>query len=1796
MAQLCAIDHTDRLSNENLVRRIILIFIPDIQSNSFGDLNGQLYRADRIVYVKAIYLNSYDLTRVNCAHQRLVDSRQVSIELVIITTTFTIAYSHAAVSTSNNNGHSCIQILSALVNVDMVLNTLWTQIEVVDLINDGSGLGFGISGNQSTGVVVKAIVPGSIADKDGRIHTGDHLFQINHVYVRGMNSEQVAGILRQCSEQVRLVVARNVREPTTAINTTPSLSQNPSLISENFIRTRNSSSMIMDNDGIINNSQNKILLRTERLLESNHNLEKILNNLVDQCQYEDGTEVLDVTLEKGDDGLGITVAGYVSSDSTNDDAIAGIFIRDIAEGSSCARDGRLAIGDQIIEVNDQSLNGFSNVQALYLLQNTTSSVRLKIRRYLDGVKYEKIKEMIFLEPSNQVEEKIEFQNQTNINEQIREKWIKSLGNNYEIFIIDIYKPDNGSLGITLEGTIDVENGEKIGAHHYIRTLLPDGIIGMEGTLTPGDELLEINNQILYGKNHIHVIEILKRVKYDIKLVCARRIMKQSNETNFKTKSNRSHSITFCKTTEIAVKAKSMGTLDSTNSSFLRTTKTRSLEVISNLALWSTSVLNIELNKGDNGLGFSVLDYQDPSNPSYSPVIVIRALVSGGVAQLDGRIIPGDRLVAVNDITFENMNLNEVIKILKSTPKGPVKLSISKPLPYPKFKNENDDKAVTDSDQDFNNNRRLSRISKSKTTAGIVNNHKRSISGHRSVNTKSVVSPGIALSAPAILSRHEYMEILLNKENIIGKSDQQIFNDNCRETISKKSLSFKNIEITSENDRQSKTIEERHDLLPLNNYQTDLSLINNHINLPEFINFQSDHLVLTPQLTSHPLNDRLRNASTFATTKFNRQSMLPQTTTVCTGIHSPSKRSFRLRHSYDTTMYYEKQHQPKYSKRSIVNKFDSMSCFNEPDLSSDDNNNLSNSSSSNHRHLAKNIIHSRPIVDDDLSGIDNMNQQDELLNNDIITTTQISKRTSSSRQSSRMASPAFSTSSQSSGRVITLLNHEVVQLPIDLERETLIKHNFDQLGLTVDASVDEGVNGCYIRSIASINTCLQAGDFIVSINNENMKKISNAQARSIIRRASLIGSDISVIFIAGEEAKQYKDQIVDSQLTPSENLDSDIEVNQLKAITINDDDNDNDSQNLLDNESLCSTLWGPPRTVVLYRDEQVKSLGISIVGGKLDFSGPGNTIESCISGIFVKHVIPDSIAGRKSTLKTGDRILEVNGYNLRDATHDHAVEIIRSAQSPIYFIVQSLFDPSSPTFHPQQIEENPIIKQYKHLNGDVLLIDIKRDLSEINEPLGLSLIGHRDPNQLAVFVCDIQPNSLLGRDNRLRLGDQLLQVNEEILLGKAHSIVTSIIKSIKLETLNFVILRNPNAINDMALRSPYRPIQHHDISHVNEHKEHDDRLTSTSVFPLNKHLFDNTEHMKNKHSSNQIKTTNDIENENINKLTNKNSFYSLSSDVNNILLNQQNIDFLPTLSSNILTNINDNKNPQIISNAPLPIISKQTVEYNIEMNGSFVSHIPMMSSSSSSSSISIPPPTLSQPSDIKPEPVINNINQTENDPRTRPIVIGQETLIEIDRGQSGLGLSVVGGSDTQLSAIIIHDIYEGCAAQRDGRLLVGDQILEVNSIDLRSATHEVAIQALRQTTSIIRMVIFRGEMVNEENKFDIITVDFIKKSGKGLGFSIIGRRHGYGVFISHIIEGGSAEKDGRLMSGDLILEVNGKDLRTAAYEQVAYTLKTLPHSRVYIKIGRLKANARENFVSNEPKTRSRSSSTNKTNDR
>ena len=58
-------------------------------------------------------------------------------------------------------------------------------------MNDGTGLGFGIIGGQQTGVVVKTILPGGVADRDTRLLPGDFILQINQHWLRGVASEQV---------------------------------------------------------------------------------------------------------------------------------------------------------------------------------------------------------------------------------------------------------------------------------------------------------------------------------------------------------------------------------------------------------------------------------------------------------------------------------------------------------------------------------------------------------------------------------------------------------------------------------------------------------------------------------------------------------------------------------------------------------------------------------------------------------------------------------------------------------------------------------------------------------------------------------------------------------------------------------------------------------------------------------------------------------------------------------------------------------------------------------------------------------------------------------------------------------------------------------------------------------------------------------------------------------------------------------------------------------------------------------------------------------------------------------------------------------------------------------------------------------------------------------------------------------------------------------------------------------------------------------------------------------------------
>ncbi|XP_018416196.1 PREDICTED: disks large homolog 3-like, partial [Nanorana parkeri] len=216
----------------------------------------------------------------------------------------------------------------------------------------------------------------------------------------------------------------------------------------------------------------------------------------------------------------------------------------------------------------------------------------------------------------------------------------------------------------------------------------------------------------------------------------------------------------------------------------------------------------------------------------------------------------------------------------------------------------------------------------------------------------------------------------------------------------------------------------------------------------------------------------------------------------------------------------------------------------------------------------------------------------------------------------------------------------------------------------------------------------------------------------------------------------------------------------------------------------------------------------------------------------------------------------------------------------------------------------------------------------------------------------------------------------------------------------------------------------------------------------------------------------------------------------------------------------------------------------------------------------------------------------------------------------LGFSIAGGIGNQHipgdNSIYITKIIEGGAAQKDGRLQIGDRLLAVNNTNLQDVRHEEAVAALKNTSDMVYLKVAKpgpvhlNEIYAPPDYASTFTVDnhishnstlggylssveskspyqppqvtpsrfspvprhmlgeedftreprkiILHKGSTGLGFNIVGGEDGEGIFVSFILAGGPADLSGELRRGDRILSVNGVNLRSATHEQAAAALK------------------------------------------
>jgi len=90
---------------------------------------------------------------------------------------------------------------------------------------------------------------------------------------------------------------------------------------------------------------------------------------------------------------------------------------------------------------------------------------------------------------------------------------------------------------------------------------------------------------------------------------------------------------------------------------------------------------------------------------------------------------------------------------------------------------------------------------------------------------------------------------------------------------------------------------------------------------------------------------------------------------------------------------------------------------------------------------------------------------------------------------------------------------------------------------------------------------------------------------------------------------------------------------------------------------------------------------------------------------------------------------------------------------------------------------------------------------------------------------------------------------------------------------------------------------------------------------------------------------------------------------------------------------------------------------------------------------------------------------------------QYFAVELQRGQRGFGFSIRGGREFHSMPLFVLRMAVDGPAAMDGRLRVGDQLIEINSQSTKNMTHGEAIELIKNGGMTVRLLVRRGKAPN-----------------------------------------------------------------------------------------------------------------------
>uniref|UniRef100_A0A8C6LQX6 Ligand of numb-protein X 1 n=1 Tax=Nothobranchius furzeri TaxID=105023 RepID=A0A8C6LQX6_NOTFU len=164
------------------------------------------------------------------------------------------------------------------------------------------------------------------------------------------------------------------------------------------------------------------------------------------------------------------------------------------------------------------------------------------------------------------------------------------------------------------------------------------------------------------------------------------------------------------------------------------------------------------------------------------------------------------------------------------------------------------------------------------------------------------------------------------------------------------------------------------------------------------------------------------------------------------------------------------------------------------------------------------------------------------------------------------------------------------------------------------------------------------------------------------------------------------------------------------------------------------------------------------------------------GVYIFHLLEGGLAARDGQLCTGDRVLAINGHDLRYGAPEHAALLIQASEQRVHFIVsRQICLPASDILQeaPWGMEGPP---PYSPVDIEQTLLDscqkpacYEKTVTLTKEPydsLGMTVAGGMSSRgwDLPIYVTNVDSDGVVGREGSIRKGDILLNVNGLDLTG------------------------------------------------------------------------------------------------------------------------------------------------------------------------------------------------------------------------------------------------------------------------------------------------------------------------------------------------------------------------------------------------------------------------------------------------